>query len=288
MLGSTPRPSPAPASLVRAALRLLVHETSAGVGPRPWEGDLGKHQTVLDYSRDPALMRRYTHMYAGKHVAAWSALRARLGWGGLQDRPLVSLGAGPMLCLAGWLHGHGPHADVRAIDVLDWSPVTGSVGGEVLQLAVGSPAVRSGVYAPMGDGPPPAQLAHLDGIRALRPGDIPPGATVLMPMMLNHLLEEDAVPAQTLMGVRRMFRHLQDRGCRIVVADLQHRKSSRLWDRLAVSSGAHRPPSTLAFADTLARQRDLYSPMHAGYRTSARMARLSVLAWDGQRWQGVS
>jgi hypothetical protein len=227
-------------------------------------------------------------MYAGKHVAAWSALRARLGWRGLDERPLVSLGAGPMLCLAGWQLGHGPHPDVHAIDVLDWSPVTGTIGGEVLQLAVGSPRVLSGVYAPMGDGPPPAQLAHLDGIRPLQAGDIPEGATVLMPMMLNHLLEEDGVPARTLLGVRQTFRVLQERGCRIVVADLQHRKSSQLWRRLSAFSGARRLPGTLSFSRELGGMRDLYAPQHADYRTNPRMARLSVLAWDGQRWQGVS
>lgn len=51
---------------------MLVRETGEGVGPNPRVGDLGRTQTVQDYSRDPALMRRYTHMYTGKHVAAWS------------------------------------------------------------------------------------------------------------------------------------------------------------------------------------------------------------------------
>lgn len=193
-----------------------------------------------------------------------------------------------MLCLAGWLHDHGPHPDVRAIDALDWSPVAGTPGGRALVTMLGSPRVLSGVYAPMGSGPAPAQLGHVAGLRALRPGDIPPGSTVLMPMMLNHLLDRGELPARLRLGVMHTFRHLQDTGCRVVIADLQHRKSSRLWSRLAVLSGAKRDPSTLTFADALATQADLYSPEHADYRTSARMARLSVLAWDGARWQGVA
>ena len=278
------RPSAAP---LREALRALVEETGGQLGPDLWSGDLRAAQTVGHYSASADAMRRYTHMYAGKHAAAWATLRARLGWGDLRDRPLVSLGAGPMLCLAGWLHDHGPHPDARAIDPLDWSPVLSSPAGVALQRALGGPRREEGVYAPMFQSRPPGQLSHLCGLRALQPADIPAGSTVLMPMMLNHLLEGGDIPCRTAALLRLLFLRLRSSGCRVVVADLADRKSTALWSRLSDLLGAGARPNTLTFTSRLAQQRDLYAARHAGYRTSGRMARLSVLAWNGKRWQEV-
>ncbi len=286
MVLSPPRAVASPAPALRSALRSLVRDIGADYPADVRSGDLGRKQTVAAYSRSLDAMRRYTHMYAGKHVAAWAALRARLHWGDLCDRPLVSLGAGPMLCLAGWLHDHGPHPDARAIDPLDWRPVTGTRGGQALQAALGHPRVHRGVYAPMDAAAPPVQLAHLRGMRSLLPDDIPTGSVVLMPMMLNHLLDRGEIPAATWVRLVGMFAHLRETGCRIVIADLWDRKSTRLWAELCLAAGARGGPAALCFPLRLAQQRDLYRADHADYRTSARMARLNVLVWDGARWLG--
>ncbi len=273
--------------LQEVALRCLIAEANQRLGANPRRGDFGRAQTVAGYA-SPRAQWQYVHMYALKHVVGWATVRDRLGWDLEPDRPLVSVGAGPMLGLLGWTAGHAPPQDIRAIDVLRWEAVRRSGSGQILARALGMPDYLDGVFGPMpapGKGRHlPAELRDVPVRRQLRPTDIPHGATVLFPMVLNHLLENGALPDTQSSALGHTIRVLQSRGCRVVIGDLATQRRPQLWPELTALLGLTTIPRRLGFHDALQSMGDLHHERDRAYRTSWATSWLRFVAWDGKRW----
>jgi len=83
--------------------------------------DLPNTQEVSHYDTHEN-QQKYTHMYLGKHIALWSEIHATIP--DTHDRPVISIGAGPMLDLFGWCWNSPPgDTQVVAYDALDWQGV---------------------------------------------------------------------------------------------------------------------------------------------------------------------
>lgn len=271
-----------------SALAALIRQATPRGSGSLRAGDLGNRQTVADYTRQN--MWRYTHMYGAKHVAGWRFVRERLGWADEPSRPLVVLGSGSLLCATGWTWTDKGPRTVHAFDVLDWSPVLESRAGRALQRSLGRVHRTVGVFCPMTMRRVPAELRGLCGLRALRTDDVPRNSTVLMPMMLNHLLEGGALAPDTRAALATTFEVLKRRGCRILIADLASGSTTALWRDLGRITGAPDASTVVEFADIAGGLCSLYRFDHQDYRTFRSYppgARLRMLVWDGRRWTGV-
>ncbi len=266
---NTPRLSPAE---VRHHIRTALDRWGPGRLPpaaaRVWLGhDLGHAQRVQDY-RSAAAQKRYTHMYAAKHLGLWRAIRAHLDWD--DSGRLVSIGAGPMLDAMGWCFDR-PRGGRRtlAIDPLDWRHVRGHEAWHAAMRALcGRLDFLNGVYAPFG--PPPPQLQALPAIRPMQASTLRRDDTVLMPFVVNHVLDDRGqVVRHAFERLGALLAHHHAQGGRLVIADYAG-GDHRLWHALLQHLGLSRiSPRTFRFQRATASFRDLYPPSISGYRTWA-------------------
>lgn len=272
-----------------AGLRTLL----AGVEDNRRE--LNARQHVADYTGVRA-QRGYTHMYTGKHVGLYRALRARLRNVLDPSRPLVSVGAGPMLDLIGWTLDAPWRGPIVTADPLDWSSITDLPAHRAVLETLGlrRGAMLAHTWAP--GGPLPPQLAELSApvrrrLTPLPAAGIPRGAVVLMPFVGNHFLDEWGRPHMpSFQRLARWQRDLVDRGCAVVMADLADDRTD-LWHALRRSlptTGATRSFSYAAAVHPLA---SIYPEHHSSYRGYLRNPHgctARVLACTGAGWHFMS
>ncbi len=227
---------------------------------RRWDGReiKSRDNTVWTYSRAECQVS-YSIMYFAKYVGCWSAIReavdhhVRLG-----PAVVVSLGAGPQFCLMGWYFDRPPRVGdlVLAVDILDWRHVCAMESHRSLLrdvLVEADSGYIDGVHFPDSL---PSQCQVVAVKSATDPfdlGRIPFGATVLLPMVLNHIVDPD-LPAQ----VRRFstwLRLLEGRAGRIVIADLDSsaNDTTNFWREIASMTGLTEHPPVFEFADNSAR-----------------------------------
>lgn len=246
--------------------------------------DLGGRQTMTDYqSREN--QRQYVHMYFAKHIAAWSGIRATLGW---EPSPLESIGAGPWLDAMGWCWERQWSAPITLTDPLPWEAVTSVPAWfDLAQHLMPQMRPQSGRFVP--DGAMPSQMRTLHNLspRPMSAEEVPEGATVLMPFVLNHFTDGgrrlEAAPAAALTN---WLERAKARGCRIIVADM-YGNLDQLWQPFlqALGLSCRHAPGFL-FADRLEALAPFYNPDCREYRTYRRCrtnAQIRVLVWD-TRW----
>lgn len=249
-------------------------------------------QHVKDYATQDA-QRRYVHMYAAKHLGAWMALREQLrGW---NQGPLYSVGAGPLLCLLGWALERPWTGPTMAVEPLDWSCIYDDPNWAAARAQLlGEVHHWNGVFVP---GPAlPAQLSVLNSqgraFQYLPPEQIPEGATVLMPFMLNHLLENGAVPIWQAEQMAAWLQAAAARGIQIAMMDL-HTDKVDLWPSLTRQMGIDQLARPIwSFAQVTKSLQDLYHFRPVGqFRASVRYPANSqaiVLLHDSERgWRFV-
>src|SRR5262249_23068427 len=129
--------------------------------------ELGSSQLVDDYA-EPASRRTYFHYYAAKHMALWATVRRTLAWEQHESAPLISVGAGPLLCLFGWCLYKPWKGQVIEVEPLDWNPVRTNPNWRKARNHLLGDAVKSlsGYYVP---GPTlPYQLEDFKGLKAAK------------------------------------------------------------------------------------------------------------------------
>lgn len=245
--------------------------------------DLGLVQRVADY-RSPAQQARYLHMYAGKSIAAWRAIRAALGWASRKsDEALVSIGAGPGLDALGFCFDRKWRGTLSLVDPIRWSVWEDPAWrGAVRELTGAALREAFGCYLP--PGPLPRQLASVPGCTAFSIDEVPDRCTLLLPFVVNHLMEgPDASAVERLAA---MLEQRRARGGRIVISDV-HADKMPCWTPLTRSLGVREPPVGFTFSDMLRRMAPLYPEVDRDPRTRPRTNRFAVvrvLVGDADGW----
>lgn len=273
---------------LRAVLSQISQEISANFGVSHHRAtraevlaasDLGSIQRVEDYLR-PENQRRYVHMYAAKHIAAWRTIRALLDWT-CRDwtEPLFSIGAGPGLDLMGWGFDRRWPGPIHALDPIPWAVVDDPGWRAALETFAGSdPVVEAGWYVPSGEAPD--QLAGVDLRRGIDLSTLPAPSTVLLPFVINHL--DGAVRCRFVAQIERA----RQRGVRMVMCDA-HTWRGPTWPGLLRGLGVSDEPQPLRFQPMLDRLASLYPAQDRPYRTGRtcrRFAEVRVLVGDAQGW----
>lgn len=206
----------------------------------------------------------YCVMYFAKYVGCWAALREAVDARFEERSPdVVSLGAGPLFCLLGWQFERPPAGLIRAIDVLDWRAIRGLVSHRALCEDVLGTALdyREGVFFP-DERPPQCSTIRARGALDLATG-VPEDATVLLPMVLNHLVGAGA--PMSVAPLASWLRELEQRAGRIVIADMPAPEAPDFWSRLrqAIPTLGD-PPAPFGFEASSARFERCYPPAEFG------------------------
>jgi len=212
--------------------------------------------TVLTYE-DHGQQLTYCIMYFAKYVGCWSRIRKAVEPPGTPPaKHLVSLGAGPLLCVAGWYFDRGPKpwSTVTAVDALSWSDVLDLESHHaLLRHILGSVRVDyiHDVYVP-DVMPPQCELVNVN-MDAFDIESIPDGATVLLPMLLNHMLGSSQ--PMDVVDVASWFRKLEQRAGRIVIVDLDStaRDTQGFWDSAKKAVKIKGEPSAFTFLEDSSR-----------------------------------
>ena len=204
--------------------------------------DLPSRGNVVDSYIAPKNQVAYSVMYFAKYVGCWSAVRELLGGAGADA--VYSIGCGPMFCLMGWYFDQPPSPGdkVIALDYLPWGHVRGFASHEALLSDILSPVepqVASGLYFPR-ELPPQCSRVIVPTSRPIDPSRIVEGATVLFPMVLNHLVGS-ASPMVDVESLVAWFRVLEQRAGRIIIVDMENGKVPELWRRLEPLTGLRYP-----------------------------------------------
>lgn len=244
--------------------------------------------TVASYIA-PENQWRYVHQYFAKFVGCWRWVRERVQ--APNDGPVISIGAGPELCLFGWFFDVPPNPgqEVVACDVLPWTTVTASPEHLSLRadiLGSAQYAKRSGVYFPQSI--PPQCAAAGASLTPLDPNSIPTDATVLLPFVLNHLLGATQ-PHPDPSSVFGWLNAARLRARRVVLVDLQWERAEDFWARVFTGLGLAIPATSPSFnfrSDT-AKFATSYAPQYGRFRTGADYPHFCAavgLAGDGSGW----
>jgi len=182
-------------------------------------GDIDGWQVVNDYTNG-VNQRKYIHMYFAKSVGCWRYLRAHTS--PLQDGHVVSIGAGPCLCLLGWFFDTPPSPTFRVLgaDVLSWEEIHGDASFNALRADVLGNVnftYHSGRFFPPTQ---PPQTDGLHGLEPIGPEHIPEGATVLLPFVMNHILGTRPHPEPQDVGA--WLEAVRARASRVVLVDMQY------------------------------------------------------------------
>jgi hypothetical protein len=150
----------------------------------------------------------------------------------------------------GWFWDTPPRdQDVVALDLAPWDGVrTLTEWYPLIQEVLRG--VRSGAYdcprffpAAL---PPQGNLTALGNPRAIDPAEIPEGATVLLPMVMNHLVGGvDPHPRPDL--VFSWLRDVAARTRRVIIVDMPHDRTPGFWATLWSGLGYLVPPTSRTF-----------------------------------------
>lgn len=232
---------------VGAELRDLVGDLLSQVDS---ESDLPSKQTVQDYTK-PEGQQAYVDMYLAKYLGLWRFLRAVLPDTGANG--IVSIGAGPMFCLLGWFFDRAaqPHHSITAYDPLSWDHIRDLPEWLALRERVlggaGSLSFGSGIFIP---GPfLPPQLAEFTEAKYLPAEQIPMGAEVFVPFVLNHLVGSEQSVADPEPIVTWLNR-VRERASRVIVVDIPIRDyKPPFWSWFGPMIKARNEPKNLWFND---------------------------------------
>jgi hypothetical protein len=262
----------------RALLRDCGAVYSAGF---PMTEDLRSDQTITHY-REAIAQKKYVHMYFAKQVALWRRVRARIGMTG----DVWSVGAGPMLDLFGFFWDEPAPEDRRivACDVLPWNHVRELASSRELAAAlVPGHTYRDGVAVPS-----PARLPQcvdcegLD-LAALPSSDVPNGATVFFPFVLNHVIGRNGTAGEEARAeLRTWVRDVLDRGGRVVVADLHLERAPEFWRDAQAVFQTQLVAKQYDFGGGIGELGGLYQDEVRNRRTHPAMAKATVLILQGE------
>lgn len=202
--------------------------------------------TIETYLR-PTNQLKYVHMYFAKYVGCWRWVRQCLGFP--TDGPVWSIGAGPRLCLMGWFFDQPPttEQDVMAMDIAPWQEFRNLSEYKLLRDHIFHGARSTGHetlrFFPE-TLPPQGQIPALQGARSISPNEIPPDATVIFPMVLNHVIGA-MMPHSQQEQVFSWLNAVVQRVKRVVIVDMQYEFRTQefwtaLWGGFELS-----PPSSL-------------------------------------------
>lgn len=269
----------------RYATALLADCAAAYPSSASIQDDLGSVQRVETYASREAQLK-YTHMYFAKSVGLWRELR-RLSLG---SGPVVSIGAGPCLCLLGWFWESAgrPDQEVVAVDALGWEHVRSLPShSDLLAEVLGNDfTYLAGRHVP--DGPPPPQVLDIGPTMAFAPEEIEPGSTVLMPFLLNHLLGV-AAPVPDAPEVFDWIRRVRMRASEVFIVDMPSDVAQGFWGHAAAGFTTLNSPKVQVAAGA-SEFASLY-PDRASWRT--RRVRQNMLRYtallsrDHEAWEYV-
>lgn len=223
--------------------------------------DLPSRANVVEQYLPPSGQAKYSIMYFAKSVGCWWAIRDLVSV--QRCRQVVSIGAGPMFCLMGWYFAQPPTAgdQIYALEYLDWAHVRGFPSHlDLVKDILGAVPCdyREGRYIPPGSLPPQCARAPIQLSKPVSTSSFSRDATVLVPMLLNHLVGSED-PLQTTRDLVVWFGDLAARVERIIIVDIEGYKAPDLWRQLEAFTGLTDPP-VLSFAD---RSR-LFAPCYPG------------------------
>lgn len=215
-------------------------------------GDIGedlssRDNKVITYL-DPEAQKKYVHMYFASYVSCWRELRKELSPGRTHE-PVVSLGAGPCLCLMGWFYDFAPFDDqvVVAVDALDWLPIRRLDSFQNLMLNILKPKPQwrylKNRYFPATIPPQvtDVQISRLP-LSPVEINDIPDAATVLFPYVLNHVTGKYR-PTRELDSLVDWLEQVRKRAARTVIVDMRSDRATEFWMQLQRLLGIKGQPS---------------------------------------------
>jgi hypothetical protein len=246
-------------------------------------GDISTFGNTIETYLYPNNQLKYVHMYFAKYVGCWRWVRQCLGFPG--DGPVWSIGAGPRLCLMGWFFDAAPTADqeIVALDIAPWREFRDLSEYKSLRNHV-----FKGRRSYKGESlrffpetlPPQGELPLLMGARPITPSEIPSDATVLFPMVLNHVIGAMA-PHPQRESVFSWLQEVARRVNRVVVIDMQHDyRTGSFWDGLLKGLGLSAPSKlhTFSFVPHAAEFCGCYSGGEGPRRTGLKYAQFCVLS----------
>jgi len=206
--------------------------------------DIRTFENTIETYLDPSNQLKYVHMYFAKHVGCWRRVRQRLGFP--SDGPVWSIGAGPRLCLMGWFFDEAPKfgQKIVALDIAPWEklrnlPEYTALRNHILQSR-SSIQNKSPRFFPK-TLPPQGKLLSLKRARPITPSELPSNATVLFPMVLNHVVGAIR-PHPQRESVFSWLRAVTKRVRRVVIIDIQHDTSTdEFWTDLWIGIGLSAP-----------------------------------------------
>lgn len=224
-----------------------------------YAGEIGPFDnTIANYSK-PEVQASYSVMYFAKSVGCWRGLR-RLTARDETPSHIISIGAGPMFCIMGWFFDQPPkdEQEVSAIDAIPWAGVRGLPSHvDLLTDILGGkkPRYLSGEVFPDGGTPQASSVGITKHIRA---GAVPKGATLFLPMVMNHVLGYQA-PLGKKEPLVAWLREIEKRVGRIVLVDMQYEPRTQVfWSDVGEVLGINGPPPTINFREESVRFRRCY------------------------------
>lgn len=175
----------------------------------------------------------YGIMYFAKSVGCWTRLRSRVDVD--HSQPVISIGAGPMFCLLGWFARTRPTAKVYARDYLSWHHIRSLPSHKALADAVvGEVDYRQRFFprtkTPQCTSAGASRATYLDATK------LPRGATVLLPMALNHVLGEHQ-PTPDIEELASWFRDLESKAGTVILVDMPRNRAPEIWQQLEQITG---------------------------------------------------
>lgn len=247
--------------------------------------DLPSFQPISAYLAADAQLK-YSHMYFAKSVGLWRELRQLPGLG---SGPVVSIGAGPCLCLFGWFWDSPPAAtqQVMAVDALDWRHVRALPGHRALAGTLLGSGFQyfDGRHVP--DGVAPPQVSGAAQTAPFLVPWVPPGSTVLAPFLMNHMLGASS-PTPNPADVFRWLHDVGQRAQDVLIVDMPCDVAGGLWSTLGAGVRAAGQPRVLAIAS--APQLAGMYPNRASWtwrRGSTAMSRYTALRSHQGAWSFV-
>lgn len=237
----------------RRHLSVAIADLWPGSVPRAGPGEDLSAGERLEHYRTPDAMGRYVHMHAAKHIGLWRRVRQSFE---TDHRPVFSIGGGPLLCLMGWCFDNPWPGDLTAVEPMDWSPVTSNPNWATARQMLCGDVDELTAYVP---GPTvPGQLRPLGVQRALLPGELPDEAIVLLPYVVNHLMDDRHLSANAANEMAAwVSRAVLARRATVVIADMPPTKLD-LWTPLLTAMGCAMSVPSLEYPDDCAELKDLY------------------------------
>jgi hypothetical protein len=207
--------------------------------------DIPSKANTVDTYANHDNQKKYVHMYFAKYVGCWRAIRKRAQVA--DQHNLVSIGAGPLLCCAGWFWDdatRGGGATLRAYDILDWKGTIQMAEFSAFWSSIYTGKMQYLASRYMPDGVRPTQTAKIGGAQPIAVSEIGSGNVLLLPFILNHLVgSSESIKVGDQRHVFDWIEGMRRAGNTVVIADMLHRgDTAAFWQRVAAGLGA--PPGS--------------------------------------------